>query len=52
MEPFSGFAKAAVFLWTGGNVSVRPRGGAVSLHSEEASSAGVFPGQSQRGPSD
>lgn len=27
---------------------VRPRGGAVPLHTEEAASAGVFPGQGQR----
>lgn len=32
--------------------SVRPRGGAVSLYSEEAAPAGVFPGQSQRVPAD
>lgn len=31
---------------------IRPRGGAVSLHPEEAASAGVFPGQSQRVPTD
>lgn len=31
---------------------VRPRGGAVSLHSEEAAPARVFPGQSQRVPAD